>query len=281
MTSISSAQPDAICFNPIDLEVSLGRIEDDAVEMQEKHKKTKRNNNEISSYASCDEQQQQQRQSSFTSPSRPGVTRTSSRTPFLRTVYNDSVSVAAAALSSDNNNSSKNNNNANNNNSISLLKPYPISETNGEIIERRRLSESVMGFVSTSSSFDDITNDDTDEQSRMEVTVMEEYHEDVPHNDDFVLSAEENISMNELDTGTIQDDPFSFWETPVVDETKRQQQDHHHLSMEITSDIMSSVPFSVSFSSSSDHYHHHHDDPCAEEDENADASPIRSIDMEW
>jgi len=138
-----------------------------------------------------------------------------------------------------------------------------------------------MGFVSTSSSFDDITNDDNDEQSRMEVTVMEEYHEEVPHNDDFVLSAEENISMSELDTRTIQDDPVSFWETPVVDETKRQRQDQH-LSMEITSDIMSSVPFSVSFSSSSHHHHHHHhDDPCAEEDENADASPIRSIDMEW
>ncbi len=147
------------------------------------------------------------------------------------------------------------------------LKPYPISESDAEISERKRLAESVdwrNGLVVKSppigASVDQSTStpENADQQSMMEVTV-----------DDFVLSAEEARSVTDLDATTIQDD--GFWETPV--------QVANTLSMSATdvNRMISSVPFSVTFSSQ--------EDPCIDdldnEDELADAAPIRSTDMEW
>jgi hypothetical protein len=300
MPSLSSSSSD----DPIiDLEISLGRIEYDNATIfkkeyynphQHQHHLT-RIRNVSSSSRSYDQQHQQQQQSLSSSSNRH--TRTSSRTPFLPD--DDDVVIAPAA---DTNADATAATASTSTTSISnLLKPYPISETDHEIIERRRLSESanMMGqFVSTTASFDlsnnnnnNTTNDNNDQseqdqRSMMEVTVMEdqEYYADdinVPHNDDFILSAEEAGSMidESLDTRTIQDDPGSFWEnTPVIVVTTNQ-----NLSMMDTCttssehNLMSSVPFSVSFSSSNPH----HDDSFGDEDETADASPIRSSDMEW
>jgi hypothetical protein len=330
MTSSSSSMPSSmpsLCSSDdpmIDLEISLGRIEyDNAASIkkeynnpyhQHQHLARIRNISSSSQY-SCDQQQQQQQQhqqqqqqQQHLSPSSNNrQTRTSSRTPFLP----DDDAAAAAAIdpahADTNAAATAANANAAAASSISssnLLRPYPISETDYEIIERRR-SVNMMGqFVSTTASFD-MNNDqeEQDQRSMMEVTVgMEEdqeYYADdinVPHNDDFVLSAEEAGSMidESLDTRTIQDDPGSFWEnTPVIvvtTTTNTNQNQNHGLSMSSMNmdthttsssehNLLSSVPFSVSFSSSN--HHHPHDDSFGEEDETADASPIRSSDMEW
>jgi hypothetical protein len=304
MTSSSDA-----IFNPmIDLEASLGRIEYDnsnAINNNDNRKENPHHlthiRNESSSSSSCDHHQRHQQQQQYqlslsccSSPSSNRQTRTSSRTPFL-----PADADAAAAANTDSNTSNSNSN---------LLKPYPISETNYEIVERRRLSESgnMMGqFVSTTASFDlnnsnnnNNNNDEQDQRSMMEVTVMEEYADDinVPHNEDFVLSAEEAGSMidESLDTRTIQDDPGSFWEnTPVITRTNTNQGHQSQsqclsiapmMQTSTSSDNLlmnASVPFSVSFSSSNHHHHPHDDSFVGEEDETADASPIRSSDMEW
>lgn len=134
-----------------------------------------------------------------------------------------------------------------------------MSETDVEIRERKRLNDSVdwsNGIVVNSpptTSMNDGAN--ADQESMMEVTV-----------DDFVLSAEEARSVTDLDATTIQDD--DFWETPVQVAT--------NLSMNPADvQMMSSVPFSVTFSSQ---------DPIDDldnDDELTDAAPIRSVDMEW
>lgn len=216
-------------FVPIDLEASLGRIED---------------TNERKRKASQDHSTSPSSQQHETKCLRTGVTRTSSRTPFF-------------SMSDD----EKNKDGCNN-----LLKPYPISESNAEISERKRLSESVdwrNGLVANSPPSGSVnhsasTPENADQQSMMEVTV-----------DDFVLSAEEARSVTDLDATTIQDD--GFWETPV--------QVANTLSMSATdvNHMIASIPFSVTFSSQ--------EDPCIDEidneDELADAAPIRSTDMEW
>ena len=287
----------------IDLEISLGRIQyDNAIIKKEEynphhsHHLTRIRNISSSSHSSDqqqqqqqqqqqEQQQQQQQQQSYSSSSsavgccspssNTRQTRTSSKTPFLPD-YDDEANAASS----------------------NLLKPYPISETVHEITERRRSLNMMGQFASTTASFDD-NNQEQDQRSMMEVTVMEEYYADdinVPHDDDFVLSAEEAGSMidESLDTRTIQDDPGSFWEqtTPVVvttTNTNRNQNTNTNQGLSLSTsslmdahtsspaeNLMSSVPFSVSFSSSN---HHPHDDSF--EDETADASPIRSSDMEW
>lgn len=231
-----SATTDSAMFNPIDLEASLGRIEDVDSNDRENyvfHEST----------SSCSSSQEQHRIEQLSSPksSRIGVTRTSSRTPFLNDVEDGTRK--------------------NSSSSSSLLKPYPISETDDEIKERKRLTETMdwsNGLVVNSPPNTSINAAESgDQQSMMEVTV-----------DDFVLSAEEAGSLNDLDARTIQDDPVGFWETPA--------QVTKSLSIESADVDMSAVPFSVTFSSQ---------DPCIDDIDNeeglTDALPIRSVDMEW
>lgn len=208
-------------FVPIDLEASLGRIED---------------SNERKRKASQEHPTSPSSHPQETKCLRTGMTRTSSRTPFV-------------AKTEEGGNKE--------------LKPYPISETDAEINERKRLSESVdwrNGLVvnsppTVSANHSAATPENADQQSMMEVTV-----------DDFVLSAEEARSVTDLDATTIQDD--GFWETPV--------QVANTLSMSPTdvNRMISSIPFSVTFSSQ--------EDPCIDDlDNEDDAAPIRSTDMEW
>lgn len=85
--------------------------------------------------------------------------------------------------------------------------------------------------------------------------------------DDFVLSAEEAVSLTDLDTNTIQDD--DFWETPVRNTTS--------LSMDTNNiEMLSTIPFSVTFCSQDTSL-----DEINDENELTDAAPIRSVDMEW
>lgn len=223
-------------FIPIDLEKSLGKIEDS------NERKRKANQEQPASPSSPQEHGTTgSPQSPYSKCMRTGITRTSSRTPFVTEGGNQARKSGSSSL---------------------LLKPYPMSESDAEISERKRLNESVdwsNGLVVNSpptSSINASSSENADQQSMMEVTV-----------DDFVLSAEEARSVTDLDATTIQDD--GFWETPV--------QVANTLSMNADDvGIMASVPFSVTFSSQ---------DPCIDDLDNdeelTDAAPIRSVDMEW
>ena len=172
----------------------------------------------------------------------------------------------------------------------SLFKPYPISETTDEIVERRRLSESasvIMGFVSSAATSPSFDRSDCDQHSMMEVTVdglssSQHHTTTAPATEefDFVLSAEEEGSLvNEVESvynTTTQSRGGFCWDTPItiVDNTVRtttllpqHQQD----------ELMSSsldVPFSVSYSKSMTQHQ--------EEEEHPDETfPIRSTDMDW
>lgn len=222
-------------ISSIDLEASLGRIEDSNGRKRKAIQEQPSSSTSPQELDSIDNLQPRHPKCS-----RIGVTRTSSRTPFVTKSENSTS------------------------NSSSILKPYPISETDDEIRECKRLNEYVdwsNGLVVNSPPTASITpcastNDNADQQSMMEVTV-----------DDFVLSAEEAVSITELDASTIQDE--GFWETPVQVATS--------LSMDTSKvEMMTSVPFSVTFSSQ---------DPCIhdidDKDQLTDAAPIRSVDMEW
>ena len=225
-------------FVPIDLEASLGKIEDS------NERKRKANQEGPTSPSSPQEHKTAESlQLPHSKCLRIGVTRTSSRTPFVTEVENEATKSGNSSL---------------------LLKPYPISEGDAEISERKRLNESIdwrNGLVVNSPSTSSINpltspSENADQQSMMEVTV-----------DDFVLSAEEARSVTDLDATTIQDD--DFWETPV--------RIANTLSINVEdASMMASVPFSVTFSSQ---------DPCIDDldndDELTDAAPIRSVDMEW
>eukprot|EP00533_Pseudo-nitzschia_delicatissima_P006072 CAMPEP_0116100814 /NCGR_PEP_ID=MMETSP0327-20121206/12480_1 /TAXON_ID=44447 /ORGANISM="Pseudo-nitzschia delicatissima, Strain B596" /LENGTH=225 /DNA_ID=CAMNT_0003592739 /DNA_START=86 /DNA_END=763 /DNA_ORIENTATION=- len=220
-------------FIPIDLEASLGKIEDAS------ERKRKASQEQTSSPSS---RQENGTMGGIQSPARAGVTRTSSRTPFLTEGGDETRK---------------------NGSSNSLLKPYPISESHAEISERKRLTDAVdwsNGLVvnsppTTSVNAPGSSSENADQQSMMEVTV-----------DDFVLSPEEAKSVTDMDAMTIQDE--DFWETPV--------QVANTLSMN-ASDVgmMTSVPFSVTFSSQDPI------DDLDNDDELTDAAPIRSVDMEW
>ena len=149
-----------------------------------------------------------------------------------------------------------------------MLKPYPISETDHEIRDRKRLDDESVDWCSTlavnsppsTSSVMENTPliENTDQQSMMEVTV-----------DDFVLSAEEAGSLTDydLDARTIQDD--GFWESSV----QIASTPWIHSS---DTGTMASVPFSVTFANQEPFI-----DDIDEHNGLADAAPIRSIDMEW
>jgi hypothetical protein len=224
-------------FTPIDLEASLGRIED-----SNERKRKAMHEQPTSSSSPQEHDSSDNLKLPHFKCLRSGVTRTSSRTPFVTEVEN-STRKSSSSL---------------------LLKPYPISETDIELSERKRLNESVdwsNGLVTNSPPIPSINAPSTsaenaDQQSMMEVTV-----------DDFVLSAEEAGSLTDLDARTIQDE--DFWETPVQVATS--------LSMNATDvEMITAVPYSVTFSSQ---------DPCIDEIDNenelTDAAPIRSVDMEW
>lgn len=226
-------------FVPIDLEASLGKIEDSN---ERKRKATAQR--PTSPTSSQHRQITESAGLPYDKVVRTGVTRTSSRTPFV----------------------TENENEKNKTGGSSLLKPYPMSESDAEIKERKRLKESVdcsNGLSANSPATTSVntaasTSENADQQSMMEVTV-----------DDFVLSAEEARSVTDLDTTTIQDN--RFWETPV------QVANTLSMSADDVNGMIASVPFSVTFSSQKD--------PCIDEfdneDELTDAAPIRSTDMEW
>lgn len=223
-------------FVPIDLEASLGRIED------VNERKRKAVEDHPSSSSPREKTPRKTIESLTQKYSRAGITRTSSRTPFLPEIDNRTR----------------------NNGNSSLLKPYPISETDDEIRERKRLTESMdwsSGFVvnsppKTTSINTALSPENSDQQSMMEVTV-----------DDFVLSAEEAVSLSDLDGRTIQDE--DFWETPVRAATS--------LSMDTSNvEMLSTIPFSVTFCSQDTSL-----DEIDDENELTDAAPIRSVDMEW
>ncbi|KAG7340700.1 hypothetical protein IV203_024243 [Nitzschia inconspicua] len=181
----STSAPEAI-FIPIDLEASLGRIEEIM------------NCNGMNSEMDCDQQLQHP-----TPPPPHHNTRTSSRTPF--TSQDDTIA------------------------------PYPISETDDEIKERQRLSESVGNNWTIVAPHQSHTFDD--HHSMMEVTATESPLD----NDDFSLTEDGANSLavqEDLQLERI-DDPISFWEENIIptsngDESFKQlQQD---------------IPFSVSFS---------------------------------
>lgn len=233
----NSSNMSSSIFIPIDLEASLGRIED-----SNGRKRKATQEQPASSSSPQDHDSIDNFQSPHSKCSRSGVTRTSSRTPFVTEVENDSRKRSISLL----------------------LKPYPISETDDELMERKRLNESVdwsSGLVAkslptTSISASASSAENADQQSMMEVTV-----------DDFVLSAEEAGSLTDLDARTIQDE--DFWETPVQVATS--------LSMNTTDvEMINAVPLSVTFSCEDPGI-----DDIDNEDELTDAAPIRSVDMEW
>jgi hypothetical protein len=190
-TTSTTTAPEAI-FIPIDLEASLGRIEEMNSEKNE------------ANIMDCADQQQQQQ-----SPPPPPQhnTRTSSRTPFTSSLRDDPIA------------------------------PYPISETDAEIKERQRLSESVgnhWSLVSPQSS-------GNDDDSMMEVTATDSPLDD----DDFSLTedgAGSLVGQEDLQLERI-DDPISFWEDniPTEEYCFKQQQ--------LQSTSNQEIPFSVSFSS--------------------------------
>lgn len=216
-------------FDPIYLEASLGRIEDVTANERKCHSDQDSRSSPSSPSSSSSQDRHQIKSQGATLSLRTGITRTSSRTPFLR----ESL----------------------------LSQPYPISETEYEIKERMRLTGLMISNTPSqhhklSSIIDVDAAENADQQSMMEVTV-----------DDFVLSAEEASSFTDLDATTIQEDPNGFWNTPV------------HVATTLSMDDMnacSTVPFSVTFSSNQDN-------PYMMDDEEicSDASPIRSVDMEW
>jgi hypothetical protein len=165
-TTSTTTAPEAI-FIPIDLEASLGRIEEMNSEKNE------------ANIMDCADQQQQQQ-----SPPPPPQhnTRTSSRTPFTSSLRDDPIA------------------------------PYPISETDAEIKERQRLSESVgnhWSLVSPQSS-------GNDDDSMMEVTATDSPLDD----DDFSLTedgAGSLVGQEDLQLERI-DDPISFWEDNIPTE---------------------------------------------------------------
>eukprot|EP00532_Pseudo-nitzschia_australis_P014295 CAMPEP_0168282718 /NCGR_PEP_ID=MMETSP0141_2-20121125/22506_1 /TAXON_ID=44445 /ORGANISM="Pseudo-nitzschia australis, Strain 10249 10 AB" /LENGTH=277 /DNA_ID=CAMNT_0008226441 /DNA_START=182 /DNA_END=1012 /DNA_ORIENTATION=+ len=260
---------DSSMLNHIDLEASLGRIED--LTANERKRKCQaeqyaRSSPSLShSYSSREEHQHR------IEPQ--GITRTSSSTPFR----------SEAAASSDSNTSTK----ANRSDSLNSLlpQPYPISETIDEIKERRRLTASVdwsnglaiaNATTAAAAAAAAAATETADQQSMMEVTV-----------DDFVLSAEEASTLTGLDATTITENPNGFWDTPVHVATT--------LSMDRGDTTVNacSVPFSVTFPTSFLGQYEDLDgpDPYAMNvesenailitDADADASPIRSVDMEW
>lgn len=216
---------------PIDLEASLGRIEDS------NERKRKAMEEHSSSSSPKENQPLETVELPPSKCSRTGITRTSSRTPFLSEIDDRTKHTGNS----------------------SQLKPYPISQTDDEIRERKRLRESMNwsnGFVVKSPPNISFSPENCDQQSMMEVTV-----------DDFVLSAEEAVSLTDLDASTIQDG--DFWETPVEVATS--------LSMDTNNvEMLSTIPFAVTFCSQDSSL-----DEIDDENELTDAAPIRSVDMEW
>ena len=169
----------------------------------------------------------------------------------------------------------------------SLFKPYPISETTDEIVERRRLSESasvIMGFVSSAATSPSFDRSDCDQHSMMEVTVdglSSSQHHNTNHaaeEFDFVLSAEEEGSLvNEVESvyHTTTNSRGGFcWDTPItIVDTVRTTLLQQHQQDELMSSSLD-VPFSVSYSKSMTQHQ--------EEEEHPDETfPIRSTDMDW
>jgi hypothetical protein len=195
MTSSSApiSTPEAI-FIPIDLEASLGRIEE-------------MSNENIEACMYFYDQHHQQ----LTPPPSFHNTRTSSRTPF--TPPEDTIA------------------------------PYPISETDVEIRERQRLSESVGSNWTLVAPYTD-RNDDC---SMMEVTATVSPLEDdcfslTDDGTDSLIVAQEDMQLERID------DPISFWEEniPVAsssteEQASKQQQEQQQL-------LNQNIPFSVSFS---------------------------------
>jgi hypothetical protein len=191
-SSGSTSTPEAI-FIPIDLEASLGRIEE-------------LGNEKIKACMECDDQQEH-----FTPPPPFRNTRTSSRTPF--TSRDDTIA------------------------------PYPISETDAEIRERQRLSESVGNNWTLVAPYT-ISNDDC---SMMEVTAT-----DSPLNDDdfsltddgadSLIETQEDFPLERID------DPISFWEEniPIITSTPTEEQASK---LQQQQQLNQDIPFSVSFSS--------------------------------
>jgi hypothetical protein len=166
-SSTSSSSQEAI-FVPIDLEASLGRIEErqDGETMME-----------------CNPRRRQP------------VTRTSSGIPFSKIQFQQQQQ--------------------------SSIAPYPISETDAEIKERQKLTESVPNWnLATPSHHHDeqqVIYDDS--HSMMEVTATEEALDDV---DDFSLSGDASLAPEDEEEFELEriDDPVSFWEvTPTTTTT--------------------------------------------------------------
>jgi len=169
-----------------------------------------------------------------------------------------------------------------------LFKPYPISETTDEIVERRRLSESasvIMGFVSSASTSPSFDRSDCDQHSMMEVTVdglsSSSHHTTPPTTEefDFALSAEEEGSLvNEVESvyNTTTNSRGGFcWDTPItiVDTVRTTTLLQQHQQDELMSSSLD-VPFSVSYSKSMTQHQ--------EEEEHPDETfPICSTDMDW
>jgi hypothetical protein len=175
--SSSTTTPEAI-FIPIDLEASLGRIEDGESENQ-----------------GCMEDEP--------------TTKTSSGTPFT---------------------------------SEQVFAPYPISETDDEIRERRKLAESVGGHWSLAGQVAPLLADDH-QPSMMDMERSEELMLVPEDDDDFSLSVEEAESLTGEDfhLERIQD-RVSFWETTSVSESTPPSTDSQL-------QLVSSIPLSVSVSS--------------------------------
>ena len=186
-SSSTTAAPEAI-FIPIDLEASLGRIEEMNGEKNE------------ANIMDCEDRLQQ-----LSSPPPQHNTRTSSRTPFTTSLRDDAIA------------------------------PYPISETDAEIRERQRLSESVGNHWSLVSP----QTSSSDEHSMMEVTATDSPLDD----DDFSLTedgADSLVAQEDFQLERI-DDPISFWEEniPIEEHTFKQQ----------SQSSIQEIPFSVSFNS--------------------------------
>ena len=104
----------------------------------------------------------------------------------------------------------------------SSIAPYPISETDAEIKERQKLTESVPNWNNHMATPDHqqqvIFDNEQDSHSMMEVTATEEALDDV--DDDFSLSGDASLAPEDKDELELEriDDPVSFWEeaTPTT-----------------------------------------------------------------
>mmetsp|Transcript_50131 Transcript_50131/g.121468 ORF Transcript_50131/g.121468 Transcript_50131/m.121468 type:complete len:315 (-) Transcript_50131:106-1050(-) len=270
--------PDDSIFVPIDLEASLGRIEDHKQQQQQQQPTQQQNQTQ-----QTDQQQPYQSPSGYGPvPTTPGgrtkPTRTLSKAPqqaqhiiapfpVVETpdeLYERQKLTSTIMMGFSSSDVLNNNNNSNSNTFSSPIQPPPLFDCGaGEIDLRLPISAGPddhddddcnqrdggmddEDMVVSRNDLDLVPNDDNTNSNNGDFeTDMASVDEDGGgcDNDDFSLSAEEANSLQDEDLHleTIQNDPVSFWETPAKTTTT---------STEAAPQQQQFIPGSVSFSSS-------------------------------